>query len=189
MKKKKAPVRTRNTLAKQLRNCSTNEERWFLLHIGSTRPTELEQLFFQVLELRNAERYVRSYDPDLSHDVQKNFFAHWRTGLEERTGKMILPLLMKGNANAIRDLAHAVEKMEKLNVDHPPDTEPLRLALLKIVRHRVAPLRISWKKLETELDQLRAGKHAREHILRVIKELQIQKLIQIIPAKRGRSRI
>jgi hypothetical protein len=89
MKKKNEPVRARNTLAKRLRNCSTNDERWLLLHIGSTRPTELEQLFYQVLELRNAERYSRSYDPDLSDDVTKSFYARWRTGLEQRTGKMI----------------------------------------------------------------------------------------------------
>ena len=101
---------------------------------------------------------------------------------------MILPLLMKGNANAIRDLAHAVEKMEKLNTDYPPKSDPLRFALLRIVRHRIKPLRISWKKLETELHERRAGTHAREHILRVIKELRIQKLIEIIPAKRGPSR-
>lgn len=186
MKKKNAPVRARNTLAKQLRNCSTNEERWFLLHIGSTRPSELEQLFYQVLEMRNAERYTRSYDPDLSHDVTKSFYARWRTGLEERTGKMILPLLMKGNGNAIRDLAHAVEKMEKLNADYPTGTDSLRPALLKLFRHRVSPWCTTWPELQDRLTDLKAKGHDRDHIRRVMKQLGIWKLVEI-PAKRKRK--
>lgn len=186
MKKKNVPVRARNTLAKQLRNCSTNEERWFLLHIGSTRPTELEQFFNQVLEFRSAERRFKSFGANIAN-ATRHSFDQWRTGLEERTGKIILPLLMEGDSKTISALARVVEKMEKLNVHYSRESDPLRLALLTLVRYRVAPLRISWKKLETELAELRAGTHAREHILRVIKELKIQ--IQIIPAKRGRSRI
>jgi hypothetical protein len=184
MKRKKTPARTRNTLAKRLRNCSTQEERWFLLHTGTTRPTELEQLFYLVLEERNAERYSRSYDPNL--DVTKSFYARWRTSLEQRTGKLILPLLMKGNANAIRDLAHAVENMEKLNADYPPECDFLRRALLKLFRHRVSPWDTTWQELEAKLVELHAGGHDRNHIRRVMKQLGIWKLIQI-PTKRKRK--
>jgi hypothetical protein len=188
MKKKNALVRTRNTLAKRLRNCGTLEERWFLLHTGSPCPSELARLLYSVLEERNAERKWYFSGPNLT-DAIREIFAKWRAGLEQRTGKLILPILMNGDAKAIRELADTVEKMENLNGDYPPESDPLRVALLKLFRYRVLPWRMSWNQLEKELDELRAGKHAREHILRVIKELQLQKLIQIIPAKRGPSRI
>jgi iron-sulfur cluster repair protein YtfE (RIC family) len=142
-------------------------------------------LLLLVLEERNAEGKWYFSGPNLTDGLRESF-AKWRAGLEQRTGKLIFPMLMKGDANAIRDLAKTVERMEALNADHAPKVDSLRLALLKLIRHRASPLCVTWNDLEKQLAELRAGNHAREHIHRVMKQLGIWgKLIQIIPAKRG----
>jgi hypothetical protein len=75
--------------------------------------------------------------------------------------------------------------MEAVNAEYPSEIDPLRVALLKLFRHRVAPWCTTWRELEAKLaePELHAGGHDRNHIRRVMKQLGIWKLVQI-PAKR-----
>ena len=188
MKKAKALARPRNTLAKRLRNCSTLEERWLLLHTGSPRPTELEHLVYFVLLAKNTERQRCASGSNLTDDRHKGF-DQWRANLEHWAGKLLFSIVMKGDVKTLRALADTVGRVAVLNADNLPSRDFLPLALLKLVWRRASPLRVTWRELKTRVADLHGGRHAPEHILRVIKELQIQKLIQIIPTKRGRSRI